>query len=149
MTIELFMPDQFVVPQFIDAEDKILGPITVRQFLILMVAGFVEFIFYKLMAFTWFLVAGLPFITFAGIVAFAKINGMPFHFFILNIIQTFRRPSVRVWDKGYTTAELKAFMNMELPVPPPPAPRKQSMTASRLQELTLVVDTGGVYQPEE
>jgi hypothetical protein len=28
---------QFVVPQFIDVEDKIIGPISVRQFLTLMV----------------------------------------------------------------------------------------------------------------
>ena len=38
------MPEKFVVPQFIDNEDKILGPITVRQFLILLVATFVIFI---------------------------------------------------------------------------------------------------------
>ena len=31
---------QFTVPQFIDFEDKIIGPITTRQFLILM-GGFV------------------------------------------------------------------------------------------------------------
>ncbi|KKS92044.1 MAG: hypothetical protein UV69_C0039G0006, partial [Parcubacteria group bacterium GW2011_GWE2_43_12] len=31
---------QFVVPQFIDVEDKIIGPITVRQFIIIMVGGF-------------------------------------------------------------------------------------------------------------
>ena len=28
--------DRFVVPQFIDVEDKIFGPVTVRQFLILL-----------------------------------------------------------------------------------------------------------------
>ena len=28
--------DQFVVPQFIDAEDKIFGPLTARQFIIVM-----------------------------------------------------------------------------------------------------------------
>jgi len=38
---------QFTVPQFIDVEDKILGPITIRQFLILLVGCIVIFISYR------------------------------------------------------------------------------------------------------
>ena len=51
---------QFVVPQFIEVEDKILGPITVRQFLIMLIAGILIFIVYRfadtalfLMQFFW------------------------------------------------------------------------------------------------
>ena len=40
--------DQFVVPQFIDVEDKIFGPVTTRQFVILLVAGLVLFVASKL-----------------------------------------------------------------------------------------------------
>ena len=39
---------QFTVPQFIDVEDKILGPITVRQFLLLVVGGLIIFAEFKL-----------------------------------------------------------------------------------------------------
>ncbi len=35
---------QFVVPQFIDVEDKILGPLTVRQFLIMLVSCLICFL---------------------------------------------------------------------------------------------------------
>ncbi len=143
------MPDQFVVPQFIDAEDKILGPITARQFIELLAAFLLDGILYALLPFTAFLFVGIPIIALAGIIAFVKINGQPFHFFILNLVQSFRRPKIRVWDKRLTDAELRVYIKAPTAPPPPPPARKAALTASRLQELTLVVNTGGVYQPEE
>lgn len=143
------MPEQFVVPQFIDAEDKILGPITARQFVILMIAFLLCFIFFRLFSFVVFLATGIPTITFSGIVAFVKINGQPFHFFILNLVQTIKKPRLRVWDKTLTSAQVKIYMKTQAPPPPPPEYRKHRISKSRLNELTLVVNTGGVYQPEE
>jgi len=83
------------------------------------------------------------------VLAFMKVNGVPFHFFILNIIQTFRRPRLRVWDKSLTDDEVKAFMTQEKPPVPPAVIRKAPAATSRLHELSLVINTGGVYQPEE
>lgn len=143
------MPDQFVVPQFIDAEDKILGPITARQFIILMVGGFITFVFFKLFSFVTFLLTGIPMVVLSGILAFVKINGQPFHFFLLNLVQTFKKPKLRVWDKELSDAELKIHFREEPPPPPEAVVRKAPLGSSRLQELTLVVNTGGVYKPEE
>ena len=42
------MQDKFVVPQFIENEARVFGPITVRQFLIILFAGFLIFVAYKL-----------------------------------------------------------------------------------------------------
>jgi len=47
--------DQFVVPQFIDVEDKIFGPVTTRQFVILLIAGLIIFIAFKLADITLFI----------------------------------------------------------------------------------------------
>ena len=143
------MPDQFVVPQFIDSEDKIIGPVTVRQFIIMLVTILTDAVFYKLLPFSWFIFVGVVVLAFGGIVAFARINGMPFHYFLLNISQTFRRPGLRVWDKEKTNAELKVYSESKVEEVPLPPERKTAPTTSRLQELTLVVDTGGVYKPEE
>ena len=143
------MPEQFVVPQFIDAEDKIFGPVTARQFIILMVAGLTDFALFKLLSFVPFLIVAIPIICLAGIVAFVKINGQAFHYFFLNLLQTLRKPKLRVWQKVYVDAELKEFMSAK----PPPVishfTRKEFTATSRLQELTLVVNTGGVYKPED
>ena len=142
------MPDQFVVPQFIDAEDKIIGPITVRQFIILLVTFLVSAVLFRLLSFVWFLVTALPLIVAGGVLAFGKVNGQPFHYFILNLVQTLRRPRLRVWDKTLTDSELRALTQSVAPPPPPPPARKAPISASKLAELSLVVNTGGVYRPE-
>lgn len=141
--------DQFVVPQFIDAEDKILGPLTVRQFVIILLLFLTEAVMWRVMPFVWFLVAGLPLFAFGVVLAFVKVNGQSFHLFLLNLFQSFRKPKLRVWDKALNDAEVRAYMRtVETPRAPPIA-RKAPASASRLQELTLVVNTGGVYNPEE
>jgi len=143
------MPDQFVVPQFIDAEDKIFGPVTARQFIILMAAFMVDFILFRLLPFLPFLICGVLILVFGGVLAFVKINGAPFHYFMLNIIQTFKKPRLRVWSREYTVGELKDLLKVQPPVPTARFVRKEFSGRSRLQELTLVVNTGGVYKPEE
>ncbi len=143
------MPDQFVVPQFIDAEDKIFGPITARQFIILMIALLLDFALFKLLSFVAFLLTGIPVIILAGILAFTRINGQAFHYFVLNLIQTFKRPRLRIWNKVYTDKKLRTLMKEAGPPPALIRPRKAPLSLSRLNELTLVVNTGGVYKPEE
>jgi hypothetical protein len=143
------MPQQFVVPQFIDVEDKIIGPITTRQFLIILSTVLVLFILYKILRFTYFVVSGIPVAGIAGTFAFARVNGAPFHLFFLNILQTSRRPAARVWYKDETDSEIRALMA----APPAPLaklePVKEAVSTSRLQELSLVANTGGVYNPDD
>jgi len=141
--------DQFVVPQFIDVEDKIIGPISTRQFVIMLVPLLLGALFYKLFTFGIFLVLIIPIFIICGLLAFFKVNGMPLHYFLLNLTQTLRRPQLRVWDKELTDEEIRDRIKKEEAPPPPPPPRKAPVTASRLHELSLVVNTGGVYKPEE
>lgn len=140
---------QFVVPQFIDIEDKVIGPITVRQFIILLVGAGLIFVAYKLSDFTLFLLQ-FVLISFAIVaIAFIKINGRPIHFFLLNVIQTSKRPKLRVWQKLFSNAELKLYSKKEETKLPPKIKTKNKVRASRLAELSLIVDTGGVYQGED
>lgn len=140
---------QFVVPQFIDVEDKVIGPVTVRQFIILLVgAGFI-FIAYKLSDFTLFLFQFVIF-SFATVgTAFIKINGRPIHFFLLNVLQTTKRPRLRIWQKIFSNAEIKSYAKTKVVKLPPKIKTKNKVRASRLAELSLIVDTGGVYQGEK
>ncbi len=143
------MSEQFTVPQFIDAEDKIFGPITARQFIILLLVFLSDAVLYKLLSFVAFLLTGIPLLMIGGVFAFAKVNGQPFHYFLLNLLQTFKKPSLRVWDKTKTDAQLREYLKE---VPPPVSIKfvhKAPLSTSRLQELTLVVNTGGVYKPDE
>jgi hypothetical protein len=140
---------QFVVPQFIDVEDKILGPITVRQFLILLVVGLTDALIYRFADFTLFLFLAIILTVSGLILAFVKVNGQPFHYFLLNLIQTLMKPALRVWNKELSDAELRALVIA--PPPPPAAPKaaKRLPTATRLSEISLMVNTGGAFRPEE
>ncbi|MBN1585177.1 PrgI family protein [Candidatus Uhrbacteria bacterium] len=140
---------RYTVPQFIDVEDKILGPITVRQFVILIVAGLIMFIEYKLFDFAAFLLLAILTFAVGGTLAFFRVNGQPFHYFLLNLAQTMTKPRMRVWDKEFSDGELRGIM--AVPPPPPVVARvhKEPLGSSKLSELSLVVNTGGVYNPEE
>lgn len=140
---------QFVVPQFIDVEDKIFGPVTARQFVILLIAGLTLFAAFKLADFALFIF--LLAIIGGGslIIAFVKINGQPFHYFLLNIFQTLRRPSLRIWNKVYSIDEIKR-LRAEGVVVVPEAPKKiKRYSYSRIRDLSLTVNTGGYYQAED
>lgn len=137
--------DQFLVPQFIDVEDKVIGPITVRQFIIMLVVGLLIFITYKLADFTLFLFLGITEFAVGGTLAFLRINGQPFHFFLLNVLETWRSPHRRVWNKTLKDVELRVYMAETPPPPPEVHVHKQMISRSRLKEISLIVDTGGVY----
>ncbi len=138
---------QFTVPQFIDVENQIIGPITTRQFLIFLVAAIIIGLSYKLFDFTLFVIIGIVVFLISAIFAFVKINGRPFHLFLLNTIQTFRRPTIRVWSNQGAIAE-KIEKSLPLAAGYQAAPPK-FYKESRLAELALIVDTEGKYKGEQ
>jgi len=135
----------FLVPQFIDVETKIIGPITTRQFLIMMVAGMLDFIFYKLFYFNTFIAIAVIITGIFAVIAFVKINGMPFHLFFLNIVQTLKRSKLRLWRKE----EIKALPPVEKAEVKKEFMAKKPLETSRLSSLSLMVNTGGAYREEE
>lgn len=140
---------QFVVPQFIDVEDKVIGPVTVRQFIIILAGGGAMFIAYKISDFALFIVWFMLISALTFGFAFVKINGRPVHYFLLNVFQTSKKPRLRIWQKKLTNAELKNYLKKEVKPLPPTIPAKNKVRATRLAELSLIVDTGGVYQGEK
>ncbi len=140
--------DQIVVPQFLDVEDKIIGPITVRQFIEMLIGGMLVFIFYRIFDFSLFVLASIIVIVFTLVVAFVKINGQSFHYFILNLISTLKNPRLKVWRKDISDLSLKRAREKEPAIRLPNTMIRHQVSASRLSELALIVDTGGVYQGE-
>jgi len=140
---------KYIVPQFIDIENKILGPITVRQFVTIAVGGVLMFISYKLSDFSLFLILSGVIALFIILVGFIKFNGLPFHIFILNIIATYKKPMLRVWLKQYekpqkeSEKDKKKRKETEKVFIP-----KKSVSSEKLSELSLIIDTGGIYKGE-
>lgn len=138
---------QFVVPQFIDIEPKIIGPLTPRQFLILVVTGGAIFVAYKLSDFSLFIVEAVLILAIGGTLAFLRINGQPIHYFLLNISQTVKKPMLRIWRKDYVLVH-ELQLKEKRQVASPPVLRK-SLSIARLSNLSLLVDTGGMFREQE
>jgi len=104
---------RFEVPQFIEIEDKIFGPLTWRQFIYIgggvgaAVAMFVVF------PFILFLIFGIPLALIAAALAFFPVNSRPFSFFLQAIYDYFRNKRLYLWRQDsnhtYTTAPQKTL----------------------------------------
>ena len=138
---------QFTVPQFIDVESKIIGSITTRQFLILLGAALIIGLSFRIFDFGLFIFITVIVLTIASLFSFVKINGRPFHFFVLNAVQTLTRSNIRVWNH-------RALINdnpekSEVPVKiERQTVVKEYYKKSRLAEVALIVDTKGKYKGE-
>ena len=75
---------KYSVPQFIDVEDKIFGPLTFRQFAYLTGGGGLGFVAYKIIPSFWGILVAIPIVLFALALAFIKINEKPF----INIVES-------------------------------------------------------------
>ncbi len=140
--------NKFLVPQFIDVEPKIIGPITVRQFIIMVVGMLVMFIEYRLLDFWGFIISAVVTFGVFGTIAFLKVNGRPFHYFFLNIIETFKAPRLMVWRKEMTTQQIKDLLATDdTEEETEKIPVKPMINKSHLEELSLIVNTGGAYRP--
>lgn len=135
--------EQFLVPQFIDVEDKIIGPITTRQFVLTLVCVLTVFILYKTLPFVYFAIVGLLDIGIFAVLAFAKVNGRPIHFFLLNFVQTQKKPKLRIWNKEAYVRDVRVKYEPAKEVPPPPT--KAPISESRLTDLSLLINSGGAY----
>jgi hypothetical protein len=141
---------QFTVPQFIDVEDKIIGPITVRQFIIILGACLVAVAVYRIFTFVAFILISLVVFGVAAIFAFVRVNGMPFHFFVLNFFQTLSRPTLRVWNHMVGRIETEFINEHDLKKSGTKVLKQdRRVGGSRLTELSLVVDTSGKFKGNE
>jgi hypothetical protein len=70
---------RFQVPQFIEVEDKIFGPLTLKQFIYLLGGAGLSFIIYTLIGNIFIsAIFIIPVMAFSVVLAFYKINNKPF-----------------------------------------------------------------------
>jgi len=73
---------QFRVPQFIEVEDKIFGPLSFKQFVYLAGGVGIIYIIYKALPFWIAILLIIPVAILTGLLTFYKINGKPFIFYL-------------------------------------------------------------------
>lgn len=141
---------RYAVPQFIDVESKIIGPIAVRQFVMIAIAAVLIFLFFKYADFGMFIFATAIIVIFTAVFAFVKINGRPFHYFVLNILESVKTPHLQVWQKE-THEQLKDTLQAQKAdgkseqINYVQIAKQKEKTRSRLSDLSLLVDTGGYF----
>lgn len=98
---------QFQVPQFIEVEDKIIGPFTFKQFVFLLGGVGGGYFLYRLIPAPFSYIFALPVIGFGAALAFYKVNERPF----IEIVQAwikFKFSGKRYLWKKEATVEKKA-----------------------------------------
>jgi hypothetical protein len=90
---------KFQVPQFIDVEDKIVGPLTFKQFIYLAGGAGLAFLLYRFLPLLLALPLILPIVAFSLALAFYKVNNKPF----IQIVEAAMRYSTNkklyIWKK--------------------------------------------------
>ena len=88
---------QFQVPQFIETEDKIVGPFTLRQFVYVGIAGGISALLYFSVQ-TWLWFAGTVVVFGSAIaLAFVKIEGRPLVNIVAAAFGFYWKPQTYLW----------------------------------------------------
>ena len=88
---------RFQVPQFIEVEDKIFGPLTLKQFIYLAGAGGLVFVLWRVLPLFVAVIVAAPIIVLAGALAFYKINKRPFVFVLESAFKYVLSNRLYVW----------------------------------------------------
>jgi len=129
---------QFQVPQFIETEDKIIGPLTLKQFLYLAGAGAISFMFFFILKLGIWIVITAILGTFAAALAFIQYNGRPLPVILMAAVGYFWKPKFYLWKKveeKIKIPEIKA---------PPSIVKKEGAPAIKSLWLKLSTSTGPV-----
>lgn len=139
---------QFKVPQNIDMEDKIIGPLTLTQFFYLLFGGVIIYILFGRLVLTGysflFWVLAIPIGTFSFAMAFIKIQDRPFPSFFFAIIKFLMTPRARSWHHYTKPTLVKPKTVVKKPVSNP----KKSFDTVRVNELSELLDNDLPRKPE-
>ncbi|OGC80367.1 hypothetical protein A2943_01240 [Candidatus Adlerbacteria bacterium RIFCSPLOWO2_01_FULL_51_16] len=122
---------RYQVPQFIEVEDKIFGPLTLKQFVWLAGAGGLCLIFFTFLPFFVAIVFALPAAIFGAGLAFYQVNGRPLIIAIEHAFMYFIGNKLYLWQQRVPKAPEaqaeKPKTSTTLPVP--------KLSESRLKDL--------------
>lgn len=126
---------QFQTPQFIETENKIIGPLTLKQFFYLAIGFGVSFTFFFLLNFwLWFLISLVVGVVAVGF-AFIKINGQPLPIIVSRAFLYFWQPRLYLWERK---SEKKTFEIPEVPdFPKIPEAASVQMVSAETRRIKL------------
>jgi hypothetical protein len=131
---------QYAVPQFTDVEDKLIGPLTLKQFLVVLGFGAILFFFWSILGIgILFYMIAIPLAGVAAYVTLKKFNGRPFFSYFLPLLNFMVSPKVMVFKReGGTVHFTSKEAAKEKAVQPTAADLEP--TDSRLRKLSYLLD---------
>jgi PrgI family protein len=115
---------RFEVPQFIEIEDKIFGPLTWRQFLYLGGGIGMGVVLFLTTNFLVFLIVGLPLALLAGALAFYPVNNRPFSFFLEAIVNYVKGTKLYIWRQKQDVVYKQNFAPKSITEEPVPVTKE-------------------------
>ncbi|MFA5010120.1 MAG: PrgI family protein [Patescibacteria group bacterium] len=142
------------IPQDVTREDKLVGPLTLKQFLYILGAAGIDFIVYQSYAlgylyFPEFLLLAVIVTLFSLALAFMNVNGRPFGVFLLNLLHFSTTGHNLAWYKEprdvVAAIKIKAS---DLKDTKTEIQERQSGKQIKMQieQLASVLDTGGTIE---
>lgn len=126
---------RFEVPQFIDVEDKIFGPLTFKQFVYLLGGGGLAYVSYKLIPMPFWIPVSFALVVAALALAFYKLNNRPFIEIAQAWISYQWKGKQFIWKRSPTKPRA-----IEQPIVVPKASPAQEITADRISSLAQNLD---------
>ena len=123
---------QFQVPQFIETEPKIVGPLTIKQFGYIGIAGMLSFFLFFTLRLEIWLVLTVIMGLIACAFAFLKYNGRPFEVLFINAALYIWKPKLYLWQRKDAVASLPSV---------PQIPTAPSSSTSKIKTLWLSMIT--------
>jgi len=136
---------QYKVPQNVDIEDKVIGPLSLRQFLMITIAAAICLVLYfvfigPLRIFFWLF--GALIMGGAIFLSFAKYGDQRMEIFALSALSTLTSPRKRIWKKE--DSESRHIEKIEKKAEITSAEKKSLAEAKDdLEKLAQIVDSGG------
>lgn len=128
----------FNVPQFIDVEDKIAGPLTVKQLLWLIgMTGVLLVIFFALDG-AVMIITAVPVVLLFIALAFYRPNGQPLIAYFGNAFLFLFRPKVMMWDRPVGGMLRKPTVKKSETVET--QPRSKAVSAEDIRRLAEMID---------
>jgi len=128
---------QYSVPQFVDIEDKVIGPLTIKQFLWLLGGSGVILVLWVLLPTVFAIIFTIPVVGISAAFAFYKVNGMTFNIYLTNLFTFAVQPKTRVWKR---TVALDVKVVPERKKSAKPKKEKVTLHDVNLQDLVGIVD---------
>ncbi|MCR4333437.1 MAG: PrgI family protein [Patescibacteria group bacterium] len=133
---------EYQVPQFIEVEDKIVGPLTLKQFIYIAGASGICIIFFFYLQMLFAILLSLPVVAFAAALAFYKVNGKPFVEVIEAGFNYYTGAKLFLWKhRESTIPEQKSAAAAAKAEAAAPVPRgTPKLTRGKLSELAWSLD---------